>query len=132
MNPVIEYYKAIFENDFKASEISTLGQTPSGHTEMCGVKIFGFDYTLMSTDKEHHPLNDAVSLILHCDGQNEIDLIWNYFTREGKAAQCGWCLDKFGLRWQVIPENMGTLMRQPNAMNVMMNQTKIVIDEYLR
>lgn len=45
-------------------------------------------------------------------------------------VQCGWCNDKFGLRWQIIPTNLGELMQKPNAWEVMMKQKKIVIAEY--
>jgi predicted 3-demethylubiquinone-9 3-methyltransferase (glyoxalase superfamily) len=86
----------------------------------------------MNTAKEHHPLNDAMSLILNCEDQNEIDKYWDYFTREGEESQCGWCIDKYGLRWQVLPENWKELMNQPNAAEIMMNQTKIIIADYLQ
>ena len=71
---------------------------------MCNVTIFGQKYVLMSTALEHHPLNDAVSFMIYCEGQSEIDKYWNYFTQEGKESQCGWCVDKYGLRWQVLPK----------------------------
>ena len=107
-----------------------LGETPSGHTEMCQGKIFGQKYTLMCTAKEHHPFNDAVAFAVNCDNQSEIDKYWNYFTQQGKEMPCGWCIDKYGLRWQVIPENLGELMQKPNAWQVMMKQKRIIIEEY--
>lgn len=129
---VIDYYKIIFESDFEAGQIMPLGQTPSGNTEMCQVSIFGQPYSLMSTEKAHHPFNDALAFTINCDDQHEIDKYWSYFTKEGKEVQCGWCIDKYGLRWQVIPKNMGELMSKPNAWQVMMKQKKIVIEEYLK
>ncbi len=86
----------------------------------------------MSTAIEHHPLNDAVSFMINCEDQSEIDTYWNYFTLEGNESQCGWCTDKYGLRWQVLPKNLGELMSKPNSFKVMMNQKKIVIEEYLK
>ena len=132
ISTVIDYYKQIFENALEAGQIMPLGQTPSGNTEMCQVKIFGQTYSLMSTEKAHHTFNDALAFTISCDGQDEIDKYWNYFIKEGKEVQCGWCIDKFGLRWQVIPKNMGELMSKPNAWEVMMKQKKIVIEEYLK
>ena len=131
ISTVIDYYKQIFENALEAGQIMPLGQTPSGNTEMCQVKIFGQTYSLMSTEKAHHTFNDALAFTISCDGQDEIDKYWNYFIKKGKEVQCGWCIDKFGLRWQVIPKNMGELMSKPNAWEVMMKQKKIVIEEYL-
>jgi len=132
LSKVVEYYKEVFNKDFQAGQIIPLGQTPSGNTEICEAEIFGNQYSLMSTEKEHHPLNDAISLMINCDNQVEIDHFWDYFTQEGKESQCGWCIDKYGLRWQVIPKNLGLLMSKPNSFDVMMKQKKIIIDEYLR
>lgn len=127
---LITYYKNVFEDNFIATNIIPLDETPSGYAEMCTVTIFGQKYMMMSTAIEHHSFNDTFAIIIHCSDQQEIDQYWNYFTKEGKESQCGWCSDKFGLRWQIIPANMGELMNKPNAGSVMMKQTKIIIDEY--
>jgi predicted 3-demethylubiquinone-9 3-methyltransferase (glyoxalase superfamily) len=58
-------------------------------------------------------LNEAFSLVIPCDTQEEIDHYWNEFTREGKESQCGWCKDKYGVSWQVIPSFLPTLMNDP-------------------
>ncbi|MEZ5071276.1 MAG: VOC family protein [Bacteroidales bacterium] len=129
---VLVYYKSVFGNDLQEGSITSLGEGPSGYAELCEVLIFGQRYTLMCTEKEHHSLNDAFSMIIHCDDQKEIDHFWDYFTREGMESQCGWCIDKYGLRWQVVPKNLGELMSRPNSFQVMMNQTRIIIAEYLR
>jgi len=131
MANVTEYYKTIFGENFQAGKIIPLGITPSGKTEMCEVIIFEKKYNLMITANEHHPFNDAIAFAINCEDQNEIDKYWNYFIHDGKEVQCGWCIDKFGLRWQVLPKNMGALMSKPNSFEVMMKQKKIIIEEYL-
>ncbi len=131
LSQIIEYYKTIFDNDFQNGQIIPLGQTPSGKTELCEVQIFGEKYSLMCTAKEHDSFNDSLSFIINCDDQNQIDKYWNYFTQEGQEVQCGWCTDKYRLRWQVIPKNFGALMSKPNSPEVMMRQKKIIIEEYL-
>ena len=93
---VIDYYKTVFDKDFQSGNITPLWQTPNGNAEMCGVVIFGQKYTLINTQTEHHPLNEAVSFMINCDDQKEIDHFWNYFTEEVKESQCGWCSDKYG------------------------------------
>ncbi len=130
ISPLLSYYNTVFQDDFKAGSIIPLGETPSGLTEMCEVVLFGQKYVFMSTALVHHPLNDAVSFMIHCENQQEIDTIWDYFTQNGQESQCGWCIDKYGLRWQIIPKNLGELMRKPNAFTVLMGQKKIVIDEF--
>ena len=130
LGSVIEYYRAIFAEHFHADPIMDLGDTPGGHTQMAFVRIFGQRYSLMATATLHHEFNDAFALTIECMDQDEIDRYWNYFTREGKEVQCGWCQDQFGLRWQVIPANLWELMQKPGAWEVMMGQKKIIIAEY--
>jgi predicted 3-demethylubiquinone-9 3-methyltransferase (glyoxalase superfamily) len=126
----VEYYKNVFGEDMEGGKATPLGETPSGYTEMTEVKIFGQKYSLMNTAQEHHKMNDSFALMINCADQAEIDKYWNYFTKEGVESQCGWCVDKYGLRWQIIPANFGDLMKRPNAWQVMMGQKKIVIEEY--
>jgi predicted 3-demethylubiquinone-9 3-methyltransferase (glyoxalase superfamily) len=130
MKQVIDYYSKIFESNFEAEIPVPLGETPTGYAEMGNIKIFGNTYLVMTTAKEHHKFNDTFAIMIHCDDQAEIDKFWNYFTDEGKESMCGWCVDKFGLRWQIIPKNFGALMSKPNAGQVMYKQTKIIINEY--
>jgi predicted 3-demethylubiquinone-9 3-methyltransferase (glyoxalase superfamily) len=130
--PVIEYYKNIFKANFQDGVILPLGVTPSGNTEMSEVYIFGQKFIFLSTAIEHHKFNDALSLAIYCEDQNEIDKYWDYFSKDGEELQCGWCIDKYGLRWQILPKNMDELMSKPNSFEVMLNQKKIVIEEYLK
>ncbi|MFN8278247.1 MAG: VOC family protein [Chitinophagales bacterium] len=132
LSSVMAYYQNVFGPNFQSQQIVPLGQTPSGYAEMCEVDLFGSRYTWMNTAQEHHPINDAVSLVIYCDNQNEIDHYWNYFTKEGKEAPCGWCIDRYGLRWQIIPRNLGQLMTKPNSQQIMMSQKKIIIDAFLK
>jgi len=131
ISKITEYYKNIFTVNFESEQIVVLGETPDGSTEMCNVNIFGQEYVFLNTAMQHHPLNDAVSFIIYCENQSEIDRYWQYFTSEGNESQCGWCIDKYGLRWQILPKNLNELMSKPDAFKVMMAQTKIIIDEYL-
>lgn len=130
ISKILDYYKVIFEHDFEEAQIIPLGKTPSGNAEMCEVQIYRQKFSMISTEKEHHQLNDSVSFIINCEDQNEIDKYWNYFTSEGEESQCGWCIDKNGLRWQVLPKNLEELMSKPNASEVLMSQRKIVIEDY--
>lgn len=131
LSGVIEYYKNIFGDEFAVGAIIPLGDTPTGYAEMCEITLFEKKYSLLSTEKEHQSLNDAISLMLNCKDQEEIDKYWDYFTLEGHESMCSWCIDKYGLRWQIVPENMSELMSLPNASEVMMKQRKIIIAEYL-
>lgn len=59
-------------------------------------------------------LTEAFSFVISCNDQDEIDYYWNTLTADGgQESMCGWCKDKFGLSWQVVPFNMGQLMSDP-------------------
>lgn len=74
--------------------------------------------------------SEAVSFEVKCKDQAEIDYFWQKLSAVPASEQCGWCRDKFGLSWQIVPENMGELMSRSGAYKTMMGQHKIVIAEY--
>ena len=73
---------------------------------------------------------EAVSFSVPCKDQEEIDYYWSKLSSDPKFEQCGWCKDKFGLSWQVIPENMGELMKRPGAFAKMMPMHKLIIADF--
>jgi predicted 3-demethylubiquinone-9 3-methyltransferase (glyoxalase superfamily) len=75
--------------------------------------------------------NEAVSFTVTCKDQEEIDHYWEKLSHVPESEQCGWCKDKFGISWQIVPENFGELMaKSPESIQIMMKQKKIVISEY--
>lgn len=77
--------------------------------------------------------NEAISLYVECEDQDEVDYFWSKLSAVPEAEQCGWLKDKFGLSWQIIPRQMGELLGSPNrkkalaATNAMLKMKKIVI-----
>lgn len=59
------------------------------------------------------PFNESVSFVVECETQEEIDHYWNSFTKEGEGSMCGWCKDKYGVSWQVVPKILHELMNDP-------------------
>ena len=74
--------------------------------------------------------NESVSFAVPCKDQAEIDYFWEKLSSVPESEQCGWCKDKYGLSWQIVPENMGELMSRPNAFAHMMEMKKIIIDMF--
>lgn len=74
--------------------------------------------------------NESVSFAVPCDDQAEIDYYWEKLSSVPESEQCGWCKDKYGLSWQIIPKSMDELMSKPNAYAKMMEMHKIIIDDF--
>lgn len=72
----------------------------------------------------------GVSLEWHCDGQAEIDRVWDAMSAVPEAEACGWLTDKFGVSWQIVPSNMGELMERPGAFENMLKMKKLVINDF--
>jgi predicted 3-demethylubiquinone-9 3-methyltransferase (glyoxalase superfamily) len=73
--------------------------------------------------------NESVSFVVNCQDQEEIDYFFEKLSAVPESEQCGWCKDKFGLSWQIIPENMGELLKSPEALQAMLKMKKINIKE---
>jgi predicted 3-demethylubiquinone-9 3-methyltransferase (glyoxalase superfamily) len=74
--------------------------------------------------------NEAVSFMIACEDQEEIDYYWGKLSTVPEAAQCGWCKDKYGLSWQVVPKDMEGLLKKPGAFAKLLDMKKIVIADF--
>lgn len=92
-------------------------------------EIAGMHFTAINAGPEF-TFTEAVSFAVSCKDQEEIDYYWSKLSAVPEAEQCGWCKDKFGLSWQIVPENMEELMQKPNAYKKMMEMKKLVIEEF--
>lgn len=77
--------------------------------------------------------NESTSFYVECEDQKEVDYFWNRLSAVPESEQCGWCKDKFGLSWQIIPKQLGELMGTPDAerskrvVNAMLKMHKIIV-----
>lgn len=74
--------------------------------------------------------SEAISFVVPCKDQAEIDHYWEKLSSVPEAEQCGWCKDQFGLSWQVVPENVDELLSRPNAYANMMKMKKLVVNDF--
>ncbi len=74
--------------------------------------------------------SEAISLMIPCKNQQEIDYYWDALTAEGEESVCGWLKDKYGLSWQVCPEDWEQMLKKPGNYKKMMGMRKIVIAEF--
>jgi predicted 3-demethylubiquinone-9 3-methyltransferase (glyoxalase superfamily) len=81
------------------------------------------------------PFSEAVSFTISCKDQDEVDYYWDRLTDGGEESQCGWCKDRFGLSWQIVPDQLYELVSHPDparataATKAMYGMRKIVIVE---
>ena len=104
-----EFYVSVFGKDSKLKSVTVLENTPSGRVEVVSFRLLGMDFMSISAG----PLfkfNEAISFVIHCDTQDEIDYYWSKLSAVPQAEQCGWLKDKYGLSWQVVPSVMGKMM----------------------
>lgn len=78
------------------------------------------------------PFTEAISLVVRCDSQAEVDEYWNKLVQGGKESQCGWLKDKYGLSWQIVPGKLPELIQNPKALQVMLKMKKIDLEELER
>lgn len=95
--------------------------------------INNFVMMAMDSSADHGvSFNDAISFVVECENQKEIDRYWDDLTANGgKAIACGWLTDQYGISWQIIPKSLGKLMSDPvrgqRAMAAMMKMKKLII-----
>ncbi|MDC0741472.1 VOC family protein [Polyangium mundeleinium] len=111
------FYASIFPNSRVDHVTELQSETPSGPPG--SVKVV--DFTLLGQRFQaisagpHHEFNDAVSMVVLCDDQAELDRYWNTLLEGGGRPQaCGWLIDRFGLRWQIVPAVLDEMMRDPD------------------
>jgi predicted 3-demethylubiquinone-9 3-methyltransferase (glyoxalase superfamily) len=79
-----------------------------------------------------YKFTEAISFVVRCDSQQEVDDYWQKLTAGGTEIQCGWLKDKFGLCWQIVPVRLPELIRNPKALQAMLQMKKINIAELER
>jgi predicted 3-demethylubiquinone-9 3-methyltransferase (glyoxalase superfamily) len=112
-----EFYISIFKN----SRVKSIARYLKGENDVEGTikhAQFILDkqiFMAMDSSFSHQfSFNEAVSLVVECETQDEIDYFWEKLTEGGEEIQCGWLKDRFGVSWQVVPSVLGQLMSDPS------------------
>jgi len=110
------FYTSIFP-DSRITRIWSLpSESPSGPPESVKVvefELFGQSFVAMSAGRQD-AFNHAVSFVVDCDGQAEVDRYWNALLQGGQAEACGWLKDRYGVSWQIVPRALLTMMADPD------------------
>ncbi len=116
-----EFYVSLFPNSrvTQVSHYPEAGQEVTGGTPgsvmTVGFELDGLPFTALNGGPAFR-FNESVSFVVSCADQAEVDRYWDRLTEGGdpSAEQCGWCKDRFGLSWQVVPEALGRLLGSPD------------------
>ena len=111
----IDLYTSVF-NDSAVDHLERWGsgQEPEkeGTVLHAGFQIEGYKLTAMDSAREHNfAFNEAISLIVYCDTQEQIDYYWDKLSAVPESEQCGWLKDRFGVSWQIVPRVMDKMMQ---------------------
>jgi len=125
----VDFYLSVFKNSRRLGELRTTeaGPGPAGKVLTLSFELDGQRFTAINAGP-HFKFNEAISFVVRCDSQQEVDDYWEkLLAGGGTESQCGWLKDKFGLSWQVTPARIGELVSHPKAMQAMMTMKKLDI-----
>jgi predicted 3-demethylubiquinone-9 3-methyltransferase (glyoxalase superfamily) len=124
----VKFYTSVFNN----SEIAGIlkyekeDNDKEGNVKHAQFRLEGQVFMAMDSSLLHKfTFNEAVSMVVECDTQKEIDYFWNKLTEGGEESQCGWLKDRFGVSWQIVPSVLEELMSDPN-------RSQRVVDAFLK
>ncbi len=119
------FYLSVFPGSKIISEFrsSGVGPWPAGKIATITIELLGQRMTFLNGGPAH-ALNPAFSFSVPCPDQATIDLYWDKLIEGGKPMACGWLTDQFGLCWQIVPERIGEVLKNPKAMAAMMTMVK--------
>lgn len=134
LEEAVQFYTAVF----KDSEVTKMvwyteaGPGPADSLMTASFRLQGQEFVGINGGPVY-TFNEAVSFVVNCENQEEVDEYWNKLSEGGEKGRCGWLKDKFGLSWQVVPTVLPKLLSGPDAaktkrvMTAMMKMDKLEI-----
>ncbi len=131
----MEFYASVFP-DFRVTALQRYtesGRGSPGDVMVANFEVAGQAFTIINGGPGY-PLTPAVSLLVNCEDQAEVDRLWEKLSSDGgEKSQCGWLTDRFGVSWQVVPVALGRILGQADqeqadrVMAALLSMTKLDI-----
>jgi predicted 3-demethylubiquinone-9 3-methyltransferase (glyoxalase superfamily) len=129
------FYATIFKNSkiTKVSRYGEAGPGPKGSVMTVAFELEGQEFIALNGGP-HFQFTEAISFVVNCDTQEEIDQFWEKLSHGGKVQQCGWLKDKYGLSWQIVPTVLAELVgdkdpqKSSRVMEAMLKMVKLDIN----
>lgn len=126
------YYISIFDNSriVNIARYGSAGPGPEGSVMVVDFQLHGQDFNAINGGPQFK-FSEAISLIVNCQSQDEVDELWEKLTDGGEPGPCGWLKDRYGLSWQIVPVALGEMLSDPNparsqpVMKAMLQMSKI-------
>lgn len=112
----MEFYVSIFKNS-KIKKITRYGKGspgPEGSVMIASGELFGQEFAILNGGP-HFTITPAISFVVNCETEEEVDTYWEKLSAGGRQDQCGWLTDKYGVSWQIVPTIISELMSDPDA-----------------
>jgi predicted 3-demethylubiquinone-9 3-methyltransferase (glyoxalase superfamily) len=129
-----KFYTSIFKNS-RIVNMARYGEAaprPKGSVMTVAFQLYGQDFIALNGGPEF-TFSPAISLLVNCENQQEVDELWEKLSQGGTKERCGWLKDKFGLSWQIIPTALGQMLgdkdpeKAKRVMQAMLQMTRIDI-----
>ena len=126
------FYLSMFKNS-KAGSVTRYGEAGPGRkgsVMTATFQLFGQEFLALNGGP-HYSFTPAISFVVNCETQQEVDELWKKLSEGGREDQCGWLTDKFGLSWQIVPTLLPKLLsdkdpkKSQNVMKAMLQMKKI-------
>src|SRR5271169_2219279 len=131
----MNFYTSIFKNSkvLSVSRYGEAGPGPAGKVMVASFELEGQKFTALNGGPDFK-FTEAISFLVNCETQQEVDYLWEKLLEGGQPSRCGWLKDKFGLSWQIVPTILGQLMsdkdseKSKRVMQAMLQMVKLDIE----
>lgn len=124
-----KFYVSVFKGKSKLDKLvryGELGPGKPGSVMTAAFRLRGKPFVALNGGP-YYQMTPAISFVVTCKTQREIDGLWKKLSQGGQELQCGWLTDKFGVTWQIVPVHLEKLLAAPAAMAAMMKMKKLEI-----
>lgn len=131
-----DFYLSVFPNS-KVLEVARYGGAgpgPAGAVMLIRFELDGHEFLALNGGPDHYNFDESISFMIDCATQSEVNRYWDALTDGGEGIACGWLKDRFGLRWQVVPSELPTLLGDPDpqraqrATQAMLSMKRLDVD----
>lgn len=131
----VNFYTSIFKNSkiLNVARYGEVGPGPKGSVMTVAFQLDGQEFIALNGGS-HFKFTEAISFVVSCKSQEEVDDLWEKLSEGGEKVQCGWLKDKYGVSWQIVPTILGEMVSDPDpakfqrVMEAMLQMKKIDIE----